>query len=712
MPTERRAGVACVAALVVCILWVHWPGLAGPAHLTAHHDNLDGAAPLRVEAARQWRSGAVPLWNPWKRSGMPLLADTTAGALYPGNAPFLFSDFDPAPAEDDSRVFRALDQVAAINAVLAGVFLYVFLRTIALAPLASAFGGLVFACCGTMGWFAAWYVQIQSSVIWLPLLLAAVHRASGAAAARWTTIGAAAVALQFFAGFPETSFYSGVIAIAWAIHLAVARGSARPVVAVVSIYAAGCLLAAVQLLPSLELQSLSRRPAELPLDVFQSAPATTAMFRAWLAPPPAWAFEFPPLAAYHFGAVATLAAIAGAVAFLRKSAFFVVLLAVGVALSLGAATPLSALLHQLPGFHAFRHPFKHMFEVMFAMSVLAALGAQWVAGRRDAPASPLRLAAIGFAIAATCVLLRANQAAIIAANPAATETSGARPSMVQHIEPGWRVLTPRQVFQRRDPEFLVGDYPSGFEIPAIHGAGPFLWADMAEATGMIEEETTFRPGLFSGRDRTLALLSGRYLLQTIYKQRFIPGVDAAAWRVVSETSEARLLEQRNALPRVRFAGSVRCATDTEVRASLDGSTESPAEVALVDCVSQPAPQGPFHLPSSLELEITHEAPGSLVIETNIPQGASAFLVVSQSDFPGWHAGVDGRRADIRRVHGLVQGIELPSGTKRVDLRYMPLAFLAGTAMSAATLIVLLLWCVVTWPWKDDPAPAGIAAPRK
>jgi hypothetical protein len=712
MPTERRAGVACVAALVVCVLWVHWPGLAGPAHLTAHHDNLDGAAPLRVEAARQWRRGQVPLWNPWKRSGMPLLADTTAGALYPGNAPFLLADFDSARPGDESRLFRVLDQVAAINAVMGGLFTYVFLRTIALTRLASLFGGIVFACCGTMGWFAAWYIQIQSSVIWLPLLLGAVHRASGAAAAGWTTIGAAAVALQFFAGFPETSFYSGVIAIAYAIHLAASRGSTRPVVAVVAIYAAGCLLAAVQLLPSLELQSLSRRPAELPLDVFQSAPATTAMFRSWLAPPAAWAFEFPPLAAYHFGAVATLAALAGAVAFLRRSAFFVVLLAVGVALSLGAATPLSALLHELPGFHAFRHPFKHMFEVMFAMSVLAGFGAQWVAGGRDAPASPLRLATIGFAIAATCVLLRANQAAVIAANPAGTDTSGARPSMAQHIETGWRVLTPRQVFQRRDPEFLVGDYPSGFEILAIHGAGPFLWAEMAEATGMIEEETTFRTGLFSGHDRTLALLSGRYLLQTIYRQRFIPAVDGAAWRVVSETPEARLLEQRHALPRVRFAGRVRCASDNEVRASLDGSAEGPGEVALVDCDSQPAPEGPIHPPTELEIKITHEAPGSLVVETNVPEGASAFLVVGQSDFPGWHAGVDGRRATIHRVHGLVQGVELPPGTKRVELRYMPLSFLAGAAMSAAALIVLLLWCIVTWRWKDDPAPPGSEAARE
>ncbi len=715
--TERRTGIACVVALVACILWVHWPGLSGPDHLTAHHDNLDGTAPLRVEAARQWRSGQVPLWNPWKRSGMPLLADTTAGALYPGNAPFLFLDADPARAGDpsidaeaartggDSPVFRALDQVAAINAVLGGLFMYVFLRTIALAPLAGAFGGLVFACCGTMAWFAAWYMQIQSSVVWLPLILAAVHRASGSATASWTTIGAFAVALQFFAGFPETSFYSGVIAIAYALHLAAVRSSASPVAAVASIYVAGVLLAAVQFLPSLELQSLSRRPGELALDVFQSLPATLAMFQAWAMPPAAPAFEFPPAAAYHFGAIAVMAALAGAAGFLRKSAFFLALLAIGVVLSLGAATPVSAWLHELPGFRAFRHPFKHLFEVMFAMSVLAGFGAQLLVGRREGSASRVRLAAAAFGLAATCVLLRANHAVVAAANPAGVDTSGSRPSIAGMIEPGWRVLTPRQVFQKRDPESLIGDYPSGFRVAAVHGAGPFLWTPMAGTTGMVEEETTFRAGLFDARDRTLALLSGRYLVQSKQKERFTPAADPSAWRIVNETNDARLLERSDALPRVRFVGNVRCATEAEVRASLDGSAEGPDDLALVDCASQAAPAGPLHAAQSLSLKIGHDTPGALVVETSVPEGASAFLVVGQSDFPGWHAGIDGRRATIRRVHGLVQGIELPGGTKRVELRYMPLPFLVGMAMSAATLIVLLLWCVVSTGRGRDSAAA-------
>ena len=48
------------------------------------HDNQTVQGPLRLEAARQWSEGRIPLWNPYKRAGAPLLADV-AGALYPPN---------------------------------------------------------------------------------------------------------------------------------------------------------------------------------------------------------------------------------------------------------------------------------------------------------------------------------------------------------------------------------------------------------------------------------------------------------------------------------------------------------------------------------------------------------------------------------------------------------------------------------------------------
>lgn len=694
----RSRTVVLAFALAATVLAVHapWPG----ANLTAHHDNLDGAAPLRVEAARQWRSGQVPLWNPYKRAGMPLLADTTAGAIYPGNFPFLLAG-DPATAPDgESVVFRAMDRVAAMHAVLAALAMFAFLKGAGLGRAAAFFGGLVYGACGTMGWFAAWYIQIQNSVAWLPLVLLAVQRASSREAhfLRWTTVGGASVAMQFFAGYPETSFYSGLLAIGYAASLSTRDERWRPFAAVGAVYTAGLLLAAVQLLPAVELQLASRRPGSLDLAAFQSLPASLAMVKGWAVPSAGTPFDFPPAAATHFGVAAVVAAAAGVLAQTRLAAYFTIVLLTGFLLAVGPATPVSEWAWHVPGLSAFRHPFKHLFEVSFAIAGLAATGLSLATTRRPRPswATPVSATVVVF----TAVVLRINQAALVAGNPASVDVSGRTPGLVAKLEPGWRTMTLRQVFQKRDPSFLIGDYPSQFGVEAVHGAGPYLWTPLAEATGLVEEETTFRRGLFGASDRTLALLSCRYVVQTRAGKGLAPAVDPDAYRPVLQAPDLQVVERSDALPRVRFVSSVRCADAQEIRASLSGTGADPRDIALLDCAPQdtvPAVRGA----DGLSVQVVEERAGHLALSTNVPAGDSAFLVVSQSAMPGWTASADGVDVEVRRVHGLVQGLLLPGKTTRVELSYAPASGKAGAGASAVALLLLLGGCALPPRRRDD-----------
>ena len=77
------------------------------------------------------------------------------------------------------------------------------------------------------------------------------------------------------------------------------------------------------------------------------------------------------------------------------------------------------------------------------------------------------------------------------------------------------------------------------------------------------------------------------------------------------------------------------------------------------------------------------------VATKLPPGKAGFLVVSQADFPGWRAYADGVEQPVRRVYGLVQGVELPPGTSRVVLRYLPTSFTVGATVSGVTALVLL-----------------------
>jgi uncharacterized membrane protein YfhO len=67
------------------------------------------------------------------------------------------------------------------------------------------------------------------------------------------------------------------------------------------------------------------------------------------------------------------------------------------------------------------------------------------------------------------------------------------------------------------------------------------------------------------------------------------------------------------------------------------------------------------------------------------------LVVSQARFPGWHAWVDGKKAPVLRVNGIVQGVPVAAGVHRVELVYRAPGLRLGFIVSLCTLAFLAAW---------------------
>jgi hypothetical protein len=70
------------------------------------------------------------------------------------------------------------------------------------------------------------------------------------------------------------------------------------------------------------------------------------------------------------------------------------------------------------------------------------------------------------------------------------------------------------------------------------------------------------------------------------------------------------------------------------------------------------------------------------------------LALSELDYPGWRASVDGVSAPILRTDGILRGLALPSGEHEVVLEYRPVSVWVGAAISVMTLAlaaVLLVW---------------------
>jgi len=66
--------------------------------------------------------------------------------------------------------------------------------------------------------------------------------------------------------------------------------------------------------------------------------------------------------------------------------------------------------------------------------------------------------------------------------------------------------------------------------------------------------------------------------------------------------------------------------------------------------------------------------------------------LSELDYPGWQARVDGQRVPIGRDQGLLRSIELPAGPHDVQFVFRPWSVYAGTALAGLALAALAaLW---------------------
>jgi hypothetical protein len=154
-------------------------------------------------AAMQWIFGGIPWWNPYSGVGLPLAAEYHPGAFFPLTMLLLLPKG------------MVLLQVAL--QMLAGAGTYGLLRQLGTGRLAATFGGVLFAFNGTLAWFAHAAAQ---PVPFLPWMLWGIERAFTRAGERlgggWRMF-AVAMAASLLAGFPETAYINGLLALAWSV---------------------------------------------------------------------------------------------------------------------------------------------------------------------------------------------------------------------------------------------------------------------------------------------------------------------------------------------------------------------------------------------------------------------------------------------------------------------------------------------------------------
>jgi len=207
-------------------------------------------------SAYDWLHGVIPWWNPYTGVGVPLAAEMQTTSFF---LPFvLLLHFA------NGAIFLRVSLQ-----IIAGLATYALLRQLALGRFAAFCGAVLYEFNGPFAWFAHGPIM---PIAFLPLLLLGIEKAFARAEqvrrGGWALSGIA-LAYSLYAGFPETAFLDGLLALVWTVYrLVVVRADVRLAfarkVAIGGI--GGLLLAAPIVVPFLEYQSLSAISHVFPTD--------------------------------------------------------------------------------------------------------------------------------------------------------------------------------------------------------------------------------------------------------------------------------------------------------------------------------------------------------------------------------------------------------------------------------------------------------------
>ncbi len=657
--------------------------------------------PWRKAAIDQWKDGTVPVWNPFSFSGATLVGNIQAGVFYPLNILFFFLPFSVA-----------WTVLIILEPLLAGLFLYIFLRHKQLSIVASLFGAI---CWSFSGFSVAWLTwgTITHVALWLPLLLLSIDKLAETKKSTalhstvvWFIVLVTALCMQFFAGHAQISLYVLMLSAAYAL-------SQRNFQRFLFGFSVFIIVTSVQWLPLLRATAESSRLLDT------ASPNLPGWFLPWqhliqyLAPD---FFGNPATMNYtgvwnygeFIGYIGVVGLLFAGFAFLqwknREHRFWIVVL--GIALLFLLPTPISHLPYVLHvPFLSALQPTRLTMVVDFALVMLAAYGFHawqktkgkqmrqsvsvfgiilallWVAAivqNLSIAQRNLIFPTVIFAATAALLLIRVRTFVVVAFLVIAAidllrfSTKFTPFVSASHFYPETKVLA----FLQNQPkpfrvmnlnkEILAPNTGSMYGIETIEGYDPIVDARYEEffaalARGKADLSPPFGLNRILTTERIdsplVPFLNVRYILSLT--DRTEPHLVK-----VFQEGETRVYEDQRSLPRVYLVDEVNVLSNKQkILDALYDPNFNPRKMAIVE---QSVAVLTIPMTSNERATIDSYKPSSLVIsvQTKVPR----LLVISNSWNPGWKATIDGKVVGLLRTNYVLQGVVVPEGSHVVRLK--------------------------------------------
>lgn len=380
-PGERSArlqrvlpAIFFMAAPAILILIVVRPGT-----FLFGYDIRNTFYALRGAAGHAFAGGRLPVWDPTVTCGAPLLAAMQSALLYPPTwvaailSPGAFWNF-----------------TVALHLSLSGLFAFAWLtRGLGLGRAGSLVGAGLFMLSGyAITHVHGGHLTLISAYPWTAALLWRLERFLAAATPARGAKLAACLAMMILAGFPQLVLIAGLAWGARLVHHVLeerdGRGPrARRAGGTVAVLMAGVVLAAPQLLPTLELVGESQRSSVNTLQFATTYSLPPENLVTFLAPTffgdsrsvPYWGRWYLWEISGFVGISALALAALGMSSRHRQRFLWLGVAVAGLLLALGRHTPLFDLFYLvMPGASLFRGPGRYLLLFTLATAPLAAMG--------------------------------------------------------------------------------------------------------------------------------------------------------------------------------------------------------------------------------------------------------------------------------------------------------------------------------------------------
>jgi len=372
-----------VLAVIGAALFLYFPVLKSGVFLfgldTIHHDYIMlsfGWAGLR--------QGILFRWMPYLYSGIPFIGSFAFCPFYPVSWLFLILPFP-----------LALSLQYLVHSVLAGAFMYRFLRALWLNRFPAVFGALGFQLSGHLATLCyPGHLQKIQAIVWFPLCMAFLHKAMFSPRRKYFLLTGCALAMPLLTSHPQIYYYSILglcVYFIWALgnrkRQPLSAPPARLLVFFVLAILFSLALSAVQVLPGYETSQYSVRGGGLSYEEAVKSSYPPGELLELVLPRYTgdsirggyghymgeWGER---LVSDYLGMGVVLLTLVGSLVSRRLVRFFFTgLFLLGVLVACGGYSPVFRLLYEIvPGMNRFRCPATVMFLLSFSAATLAAFG--------------------------------------------------------------------------------------------------------------------------------------------------------------------------------------------------------------------------------------------------------------------------------------------------------------------------------------------------